>query len=131
MAEASKDTNLLSVLIYNYVEMCLVQLGKIQNPNTGKVETNLDGARFCIEMLKMLRRRMEGNLSKDEAAMFDDQIGFLQMNFVEESSGQHHECKCGHEGCGCGHDHEGGDCHCDDDCDCHGEGGCDCKKEQE
>jgi len=60
------------------------QLGKLANPLTGKVERNLDGAKATIDMIKMLKAKTQGNLSKDEEQILDANLSNLQLNFVDE-----------------------------------------------
>ncbi|MFC2149757.1 DUF1844 domain-containing protein [Candidatus Auribacterota bacterium] len=61
------------------------QLGKIANVMTGKVETDIEGAKRTIEMLDMLKEKTKGNLSKDENNMILSILTNLQLNYVDES----------------------------------------------
>jgi len=60
------------------------QLGKVANPFTGKTERNLDGAKATIDMIKMLKAKTRGNLSKDEEQVLDGNLTNLQLNYVDE-----------------------------------------------
>jgi hypothetical protein len=62
----------------------MMQLGKLMNPMSGKIEKDLDGAQGTIDLLTMLRAKTEGNLSNDERSILDSSISSLQMNYVEE-----------------------------------------------
>ncbi|MDR2395096.1 MAG: DUF1844 domain-containing protein [Endomicrobium sp.] len=62
------------------------QLGKIQNPTNGKVEKDLKGAQFTIDMLLMLRDKTRNNLTKKEEEMLVSMISNLQMNYADEIS---------------------------------------------
>ncbi len=59
-------------------------LGKIQNPLTGKIEKDLEQARFSIDVLDMLLVRTQGNLSDEERRYLEDRIRNLKLNFVDE-----------------------------------------------
>ena len=60
------------------------QMGKIQNPLTGKIERDLEQARFSIDVLDMLLARTQGNLSDEERRYLEDRIRNLKLNFVDE-----------------------------------------------
>ncbi|NOZ56658.1 MAG: DUF1844 domain-containing protein [Calditrichaeota bacterium] len=59
-------------------------MGKIQNPLTGKIEKDLEQARFSIDVLDMLLARTQGNLSDEERRYLEDRIRNLKLNFVDE-----------------------------------------------
>ena len=59
-------------------------LGKVASPLTGKIERNLEQAKFSIDMLEMLQRKTEGNLSDDEKRVIEHALYELRMNFLEE-----------------------------------------------
>jgi len=61
-----------------------VSLGKIKNPATDKIERNLELARISIDMLRMLKDKTAGNLSKDEERLLTQTIADLQLNYVDE-----------------------------------------------
>ena len=60
------------------------QLGKMANALTGKLEKNLDQAKYSIDMLVMLRDKTKGNLNKEEENLINQTVANLQMNYVEE-----------------------------------------------
>jgi hypothetical protein len=88
------DERTTTALFINFVmslaQSGMMQLGKLMNPMTGKIEKDLDGAKSTIDLLMMLRSKTEGNLSKDEGDILNSSISSLQMNYVEEikASGQ-------------------------------------------
>ncbi|MDR2351131.1 MAG: DUF1844 domain-containing protein [Endomicrobium sp.] len=61
------------------------QLGKMQNPVSGKIENDLKGAEVTIDMLIMLRDKTKGNLTKKEEEMLFSTISNLQMNYADEA----------------------------------------------
>jgi hypothetical protein len=88
------DERTMTALFINFVmslaQSGMMQLGKLMNPMTGKIEKDLDGAKSTIDLLMMLRSKTEGNLSKDEGDILNSSLSSLQMNYVEEikASGQ-------------------------------------------
>ncbi len=63
----------------------MIQLGKLTNPISGKVERDLDNVRQTIDLLEMLQTKTSGNLSEDEARFIEHALYELRMNFLEES----------------------------------------------
>jgi len=61
------------------------QMGKVASPLTGKIERDLDQARGSIDLLDMLKRKTEGNLSEEERKLLDHVLYELRMNFVDET----------------------------------------------
>ena len=71
-------------LIYTLQNAAVMQLGKIMNPMTNKIEKNLQQANGTIEMLRMLKAKTAGNLEKEEQEMIDQVILTLQLNYADE-----------------------------------------------
>jgi hypothetical protein len=63
----------------------MTDLGKIVNPATNKAERNMERAQNTIDILAMLQRKTQGNLSKPEQDFIDHVLYELRMNFVDES----------------------------------------------
>jgi len=59
-------------------------MGKLADPETGEAVRNLDAAQGFIDVLSMLRTKTAGNLDPEEAAILDNTISDLQINFVKE-----------------------------------------------
>lgn len=72
-------------LIMSIYAACWQQLGKIANPITGKIDRNLDHAKYSIEMLSMLKEKTKGNLTDEELKTLQEMIANLQMNYVDEA----------------------------------------------
>ncbi len=62
----------------------MMQLGKIMNPMTQKIEKDINAAGATIDMLCMLREKTKGNLSKYEEDILANSISSLQMNYIDE-----------------------------------------------
>jgi hypothetical protein len=73
------------LLVSSVATQALVSLGEIDNPFTKKRETNIDEARFQIDMLEMLEEKTKGNLSPDEERMMKNLLFDLRMRFVNKT----------------------------------------------
>ncbi|HHM23738.1 MAG TPA: DUF1844 domain-containing protein [Bacteroidetes bacterium] len=71
-------------LIKTFESTAWIQLGKIKNPNTDRLERNLMQAQYSIDMLDMLKAKTEGNLTEEESRLLNEIITNLKLNFVEE-----------------------------------------------
>ena len=80
--ENEKNTQLFMGLCSSLVSQAWMQLGKIKNPVTDKVETNLEGASLTIDMISMLKEKTKGNISDEEKKIIDQSINELRMNFI-------------------------------------------------
>ena len=87
MAQSSETHDALFVnLVMIFKTAAFQQLGKTLNPMTGKVEKNLEQARFSIDMIEMLKDKTRGNLSEDLSKLVDSTLLELRMNYVEEAN---------------------------------------------
>ena len=62
-----------------------VQLGKVANPATGKVDRNLEAAKGTIDVLGSLEEKTKGNLNDEEEKLLTRMLLDLRMNYVEET----------------------------------------------
>lgn len=65
--------------------MALMFLGQIPNPETGKTEHNLDGARLFIDQLEMIAIKTKGNLTPEENRLLQETLTMLRLAFVEST----------------------------------------------
>ena len=89
MSESEKPKEeQLDVLFYQLVlsmqANAWTQLGKTASPLTGKIERNLEQAKFSIDMLEMLQRKCRGNMTDEEGKLLDGALYQLRMNYVDE-----------------------------------------------
>ncbi len=61
----------------------LVQLGKVEDPTTGKKSVHLDLAQHTIDMIVMLEEKTYGNLNEEEENLLKALVSELRMAFVE------------------------------------------------
>ena len=71
-------------LVFSLQAGAMQQMGKIASPITGKVEKDLQLAKATIDMLDMLQRKTEGNLSGDEKKLLEHVLYELRINYVDE-----------------------------------------------
>lgn len=75
--EANFSTLVLSVA--SSAAMCL---GMAPNPNTGKTEVDKDMAKFNIDLLEILKKKTQNNLSGEEDRLLNQLISDLKLKYV-------------------------------------------------
>lgn len=86
MSTTEQHQRLFVQLISSLHGAALMNMGKIKNPATDKLERHLEQAEMTIEMLDMMKERTKGNLSADEERFLSTVISELKLNFVDEKS---------------------------------------------
>ncbi|MCP4686287.1 MAG: DUF1844 domain-containing protein [bacterium] len=71
-------------LAFSLHSAAMQHMGKTISQLSGKIERNLDMAKNSIDMLEMLQKKTDGNLTDDEKKMLDHFLFDLRMNYVEE-----------------------------------------------
>lgn len=61
----------------------LVQLGKVEDPSSGKKSINFELAKHTIEMIAMLQEKTKGNLTEDENKLLAALLTEIRMAYVE------------------------------------------------
>ncbi|WP_457552874.1 DUF1844 domain-containing protein [Desulfobacula sp.] len=61
----------------------LVQLGKVEEPSTGKKTINLDLAKDTIDMIAMLEEKTRGNLTEEEDKLLKALLSEIRIAYVE------------------------------------------------
>ena len=80
--EENKNMQLFMGLCTSLVSQGWMQLGKIKNPMTDKIDIDLNAASLTIDMLSMLKEKTKGNISDDECKILDQSINELRMNYI-------------------------------------------------
>lgn len=75
-----------STFILGLASTALIHLGDAPNPESGKLESNLDLAKQSLDLLDLLRSKTKGNLSQDEEKLFASLLTDLKLRFVKHSS---------------------------------------------
>lgn len=65
----------------------LASLGELSDPSGIKIEKNITQAKELIDIIKMLRNKTKGNLSKDEQNVIDEIVYQSEMIYVKNASG--------------------------------------------
>ena len=78
----NKNTQLFMGLCTSLVTQAWMQLGKIKNPISDKIENDLNAASLTIDMLAMLKEKTKGNIGDDESKILDQSINELRMNYI-------------------------------------------------
>lgn len=79
----SRDAALFLQLVLGLSQSAMIALGKLMNPITRKVETDLDAARDTIDTLAALESRTRGNLEPDESRVLRQTLASLRLNYVD------------------------------------------------
>jgi hypothetical protein len=66
----------------------LIHLGLAANPFTGKVERNLDLARYNIDLIGIFQEKTAGNLTAQEEAAMRAILSDLRLRYVDAASGK-------------------------------------------
>ena len=82
---SAEDTLRFLDLVGLFNTQAMITLGKLANPVTGKAEKNLPAARLFIDMLEMLERKTQNNLTSDEVKVLRASLTDLRLMYVEES----------------------------------------------
>ncbi len=84
------DVNQQQMLFVQLVSMfhsaAMMQLGKIKDPITDKIERDIERAQYSIDILDMLMIKMKGNLSAEEEKFLSSVTQELKLNFVDEKA---------------------------------------------
>jgi Domain of unknown function (DUF1844) len=75
----------LAQLVLSLQAGAMQQMGKTINPATGAVDRDMEVAKYTIDIIDMLGRKMHGNLTPDEDRFLGAILADLRLNFVDES----------------------------------------------
>jgi F0F1-type ATP synthase membrane subunit b/b' len=75
---------MFSQLVLTFQSAAWIQLGKVKNPQSNKIEKDLTQAQYSIDMLDMLLSKTKGNLNEEEGKMLGNIVATLKMNYIEE-----------------------------------------------
>ena len=86
-----ENNHLFVTLISSLSSQAWIQMGKIKNPVTDKIEKNLEAASMSIDMLEMIQEKTKNNLDEYEKQLLDQSLKDLRMNFVFEKNNTSNE----------------------------------------
>ncbi len=81
---AEEKINLFLALVTSLASTCWMQLGKVPNPISNKIEKDLENAKFTIELLRTLKEKTKGNLTEEEERLLLSVITDLELNYADE-----------------------------------------------
>jgi len=85
MEDAGRGSvGLFGFFVMQHQMTAMVYLGKMVHPETGKIERNLEGARFSIDLLGMLEEKTRGNLTAEESRLLEQTLTNLRLNYMDE-----------------------------------------------
>lgn len=74
-----------SNFIYTLSVQAMVNLGEIPNPLTKKVEKDLKGAKYTIDLLEILREKTRGNLNQEEESLLSNTLHYLRIRYLKST----------------------------------------------
>ncbi len=84
MSETSREAALFLQLVLGLQQTAMMSLGKLMNPVTRTIETNLELARDTIDTLGAIEARTRASLEPDEARVLHQVLADLRLNYVDE-----------------------------------------------
>lgn len=82
----NKIDQLFMNLVLSLHSAAMQQMGKLKNPMSDTIERNLGQAEMSIDMLDMVKKKTEGNLSEEENKFLTQMLNELKMNFMDEKN---------------------------------------------
>lgn len=73
----------ISLLIMSIASNAMMAMGLTPDPQTGKVESDRNMARFNIDLLVVIKEKTKNNLNADESSLLDHILQDLQLKFVQ------------------------------------------------
>ena len=80
------NNELFITLISSLTSQAWIQLGKMKNPVSDKIEKNLEAASMSIDMLTMIQDKTKNNLDEYESKLLEQSLNDLKMNFIFEKN---------------------------------------------
>jgi len=90
-----QEDQLFMYLVSTFYSSAWMQMGKIENPVTNEVERDLEQAQLSIDILDVLKKKTDGNLTDQEQQYIDRALRELKANFMEEKQKDKHAGKEG------------------------------------
>jgi hypothetical protein len=83
---AERHQALFTGLVLQQAGLASAFLGEAPNPETGRLEVNLEAASLFIDTLEMLEAKTCGNLSPDESRLLSETLTRLRLSFVQAAN---------------------------------------------
>lgn len=75
------------IFMQSLAHQVFMALGLVPWPDSGLIKKDIEQAKQTIDILSMLRKKVEGNLEKDEEKMIDGLLYELRLTFVKVKEG--------------------------------------------
>jgi hypothetical protein len=72
-----------ATFLFSLFSSALIQLGDMADPVTGKMEKNLQAAKQTIDILDILAKKTEGNLSDEEDNLLKNASAELKWKYID------------------------------------------------
>ncbi len=72
-----------SMLIMSIASSALISMGLSPNPQSGKLESDKQVARFNIDLLTVLKEKTKNNLNSEEQDLLNHILQDLQIKFLQ------------------------------------------------
>jgi hypothetical protein len=82
--EFSMNDMLFVALVRDFEQMAMVGFGKLVDPVSQTAQRNLERAKVAIDMIGMLEEKTKGNVNDTEAALLQQVLTNLRLNYVDE-----------------------------------------------
>ena len=87
MSENSDKFDPLFVnLVLTLHNAAMLHMGKVKNPLSDKIERDMPQAEMSIDMLDMLKKKSDGNLTDEENSILSRSLNEVKMNFMDEKA---------------------------------------------
>ena len=82
------EKQIYDTVIVQHIQSAWMFMGKIQNPVTQETSVDLFAASLQIDILDMIRSRMDASLTDDEKKELDEQLSSLKMNYMQSEKAE-------------------------------------------
>lgn len=79
-----QDQLLCMMLIQQHQQIAMMGLGKLKNPATDEMETDLSSAKYAIDTLSMLDKYTKGNIPQELKGFLEQTLTTLRLNYADE-----------------------------------------------
>ena len=80
----TEQEKLFMYLLGTFQSSAWIALGKIENPMTKKIDSNIEQATFYINLLDMLQEKTKGNLTDYEEQMLINTVSELKLTLIDK-----------------------------------------------
>ena len=74
-----------SIFVSSLGMQALAAMGEMENPMTKKRETDLEQAKYMIDIIEILQEKTKNNLSSEESQMMEGLLYQLRMLYVSKT----------------------------------------------